>query len=127
MKKTLSVLVALMLCLGMLSACGGGSGDSAPALSGKYVCSSFGMGNEILLPAQLTNMGIDPEKIYFEFHDEKNCTLIMMGEESSGTYRLNDTTLSVTFDGVTEDITLENDKISMYDSATGYSIVFTKE
>ncbi len=42
---------------------------------------------------------------------------MMMGEESSGTYKLNNTTLSVTFDGVTEDIILENGKIKVMKSS----------
>ncbi len=126
MKKALSVLLFLALCLGVLTACGGG-GDSSPALSGKYVCTSFEIGGEVLTPEQLSTAGIDPETVYLEFHDAKNCTLLMMDEKSEGTYALKGNVLSVTFDGTTETLKYENDIVSIIDPEMGTTMVLEKK
>lgn len=126
MKKILSTLVMIALCLGVLSACGSG-GDDAPALSGKYVCTSFVMGEDVLTPEQLSESGIDPETLYLEFIDASNFTMMMMDEETEGTYALNGNVLYLTVDEITETVQYEDDTISMIDPEMDYTIYFEKE
>ncbi len=122
MKKTLSALLMIALCLGVLSACG-----NSEALSGKYVCTSFVMGEEELTPEQLIESGLDPEAIYFEFIDDTSFTMVMMEEEEEGTYELNGNVLNLTIDGVTETVRCEDDIIILIDPDMGYEITFKKE
>ena len=118
MKKTIALVLALILCATMLAACGGGGP------SGKYKLSSMTEGGVTFNASQMAELGLDADSMYIEFQSGSNFKLAMLGETQSGTFAVDGKTIKLTADGETINATLDGNKITIEESGT--KMVFAK-
>ena len=118
MKKTLMVLLVLVLALAMLAGCGGkdkgsDSGSSTPAApEGKYALTSIKMDGADATPF-LAMAGITAENMYLDFSNNGNVKLSFMGMEGEGTFKVDGTKLTITVEGSDMDFVFDNNKITL--------------
>ena len=131
MKKTLTILIVMMLTLSLavLAGCSdSGANINSTALSGKYIIVSMEEDGEDVLET-LRLFGVSTEGIYIEFSSKSEFTMMMtfMGEEEStaGTYQVNGNTITLTTDEDDVEGTIDGNKITVVQDGT--KMVFEKK
>ena len=138
MKKTLAILLVLILSISLFAGCGGSGGGnnatSEPALSGKYTLTSMldDEGNDwIELLLMMSEMGdegevFDLESFFIDFPGGDKCVFSVIGEEPmEGTFKLEGDSVEITIDGESIEGTIEDNKIILEDD--GLKMVFEKQ
>ena len=102
MKRTLALLLFLIVSISLFAGCGGSGND--PALTGKYTLVAYEQdGEEILteMVDMLKEFGIaeDNFEMYLEFQSGGKFKLVSFDEEQKGTFKVNGTTVILSTDG----------------------------
>ena len=119
MKRTIKLVLVLVLAISLLASCGGGGGNdgggggSDVSLSGKYVLAGMEI-DGVDFFAQFMEAGVAPEDIYIlEFLSGGKCKMIMYDEEDEGTYAVSGKSVSITIDDDSIVGTIEGDRITL--------------
>ncbi len=113
MKRTLSIIGCLIVCLLMLTACG-----TSTENGNTYMLYSITSGDETLDHDMLAEAGYDEALLVL--NDDGTCTLSLFGEVSEGTW----TKDSITLNGVTDGLDLDGDTATLI--TVDGSMVFKK-
>lgn len=134
MKKTVTVLLAVLLVFAM-AACtsnggSGAAGDSNTA-AGTYKMKSMSMaGVQVDMETLATAVGLSIDDLKIELKDGGDFTMTMLSAEESvtvnGTWTLDGTKLSMTAEGDTMEATLDGTKLTISDSDRESEMVFEK-
>ena len=129
MKKTIAVLLVLMLSLIMLAGCkSNGVGDKGSAkLTGKYTAVSITENGTELDANALKEMGLEDmlSEMFIEIIDENNYILYMMGFEVEGQYKSEGYDLTLTAEGDIMEATVDGNKITI--DHEGKKMVFERK
>lgn len=132
MKKTIAVLLVLLIGVTLLVGCGGGGS----ALSGKYTLTSITMDGQTMTVAELkeaaSTLGVDFDLsgFYIEFKTGNKFSLGMkmellgMDEAIEGTYTVNGNKITLTVEGEPQEATINGNKVTI--SMGEDSMVFEK-
>jgi len=129
MKKTVSVLLAVLMIF-VMGACtsGGAAGDSSSA-AGTYKMKSITMAGQTLdAEALVTAAGFDINDFKIELKEGGEFTVTMLAGETSetvsGTWSADGNKVSLTADDYTEEASLDGNQLTI--SSEGTDIVFEK-
>ncbi len=116
MKKSIIVLLAIVLCLSVLAGCGGSG------LSGKYNLKTIEGGGMSMDAEGLAALGMG--EMYIEFLSDGNCNLSVIGETTAGTYKVNGNSVDITVEGETQTASVSGNTITL--EIEGSKAVFEK-
>ena len=110
MKKTIALLMTLMLGVLVLAGCGNGASNEA-ALSGKYYVISVTEGEATVSEETLKAMGFD--QMYFEFMEDGTFKGDIMGETGEGTFKVDGKNATLTVNGEDAKGTIDGNKFTL--------------
>ena len=123
MKRTVTLLLVLVIGVAMLMSCGGGKG-----LTGKYKLVSLVLDGEELF-TMFKEAGTDMDSMYIEFLSAKDYKISVVDEYGDGTYKLNGNKLTLTnSDGEKMDGTADANKVVLeyVESGVNFRMEFVK-
>ena len=127
MKRTLALILVVLLSVSMLAGCGGG--DKGP--TGKYVLTVWEIDGQdfIALMKSLGGDAFDPSTIYIEFQNDGKFTMEMDEDDASGTFKVDGKNLTLTMDGETLTGTVDGNKVTIETTEDGSTMkmVFEKK
>ena len=122
MKKTIALLLGLILSVSLLAGCGGG-GSAAP--TGKYFMTAMELEGEDIF-ALYTEMGLSADNLYIELLSGGKCKISMMDETGEGTFKVDGKTITISADGEEAFAgAIEGNKITLEED--GNKMVFEKK
>ena len=110
MKRTMAMVLALLVCVFMFAGCGGGS----TALEGKYTLAAWEINGEDFLGMMKVLGGddFDVSTLYLEFKSDGKYTLAME-DGAEGTFEVNGNVLTLTTDGESITGTVNGNKVTL--------------
>ncbi|MDR0490885.1 MAG: hypothetical protein LBH28_06545 [Oscillospiraceae bacterium] len=123
MKRSVALLLALVLCITILAACGGDGTN----LTGKYALTSMELeGTDMTGP--LREAGMSTDGMYIEFLSGGKFRMSLMGNGAEGTYTLDGSKITLTAEGGSMPLaTISGNKITMEDTDSNTKMVFEKK
>lgn len=124
MKKTIIMLLMLVIGISMLVGCGG---STTPTLSGKYYFVSMTADGETVTVEDMTAFGVNPDDLYLEFQAGGNFRIVLSGISvtQTGTFTVDGKTVTLTVEGDSLIGTIDGNRVTLEND--GETMVFEKK